>query len=119
MKKLQEKRISGIEIRTYINCGKQWEVRVKPHKKTSSGRKFCSDCIKTLSTKDKQHIWRAHSSLYVEEERECVNCGKKWKITTKIGQKPAAIKLFCGECNKSLTQTEKKHIYRKEEKDIM
>lgn len=56
MKKLQEKRISGIEIRTCINCGKQWEVRVKPHKKTSSSRKFCSDCIKTLSTKEKQHI---------------------------------------------------------------
>lgn len=112
MKDYKEKRINNLEIRTCINCGEQWQVRVRNNKKSSSGRCFCNKCLKTLSKFEKQHIWRINKGDYHEETRECLNCGKTWIVEVKNNVKTTRIKHFCLECNNILQQKDKDRLCR-------
>lgn len=112
MKKGKEKEIKKIQIRTCICCGKQWEVKTKKENTTSKQR-FCPECLRLLSKKEKQHIWRITCGNYHEESRECLNCGKKWVVEVKNNTTYSRVKYFCDNCNKDLSHKEKTQILRK------
>lgn len=44
------------------------------------------------------------------EERECLNCGKKWTIFVRKELKSSKRKIFCNECTLKLSNWEKKKI---------
>ena len=44
------------------------------------------------------------------EERECLNCGKKWTIFVGKNLKSSKRKIFCDECTLKLSNWEKKKI---------
>lgn len=111
MKKIKEKRTKGMQIRTCICCGKQWEVRSK-NENSDIKQRFCPECIKSLSKKEKQHIWRITCGNYHEEVRTCLNCGKEWIVEVKNNNSSTKIKHFCCECNKKLSNKEKTQIRR-------
>lgn len=112
MKNYKEKRKKGLAIRTCINCGEQWYVREKTDKEYKTCQKFCPKCLSTLSKEEKQHIWRIKVGGYHEEIRECFNCGKIWTVEVKDSCPPEKIKHFCEDCNKILSRSDRKRIFR-------
>jgi hypothetical protein len=111
MEKIKEKRVKGIQTRTCICCGKQWNVRSKKES-IKSQQRFCPECIQTLSKKEKQHIWRVNCGNYHEESRECINCGKTWIVEVKNNASHSRTKYFCCDCNEKLSNKEKTQILR-------
>lgn len=57
------------EIRTCINCGKQWTVQVKNGEEPSRVKYFCSDCNSTLSHAEKARILRLKVEGYHDKEK--------------------------------------------------
>lgn len=45
-----------LETRRCLNCGKEWEVKVKSETSPSRKQMFCSDCISALSVWERQEI---------------------------------------------------------------
>lgn len=112
MKINKEKRKSNVEIRTCINCGEQWQVRIRNTKKSNSGRCFCDNCLNSLTKYEKQHIWRINKGGYHEETRQCINCGNTWVVEVKNNTHNSKIKYFCSECNVKLQRKDKDKICR-------
>lgn len=97
--------------RICIVCGKKWTVE---DKSKNYKRCMCDDCLKTLSIKEKQKYYRLNSSSYIVEERECLNCGKKWQVATAKNRVGIRKKkhFFCNECCSILSTAEKKRIMK-------
>lgn len=109
---MTEKRIKNVEERTCISCGKTWKVVKRPENKNNFQRLFCDDCVKTLSKREKQWLYRERSGKYHYEERECLCCGNKWTVQVKNDYYAKRIKYFCSECNKTLSNKDKVRIQR-------
>ena len=45
-----------IEIRKCLNCGREWEVRVKSESSPSRKQLFCTECVNSLSNWERQRI---------------------------------------------------------------
>ena len=97
--------------RTCIVCGKKWIVEDRSKNYT---RCMCNDCLKNLSTKEKQKYYRLHSLSHTVEDRECLNCGKKWQVATANNRINIRTKkhFFCGDCCTILSPSEKKKILK-------
>lgn len=116
MKPYKEKRKeSNLEIRTCINCGEKWYVRKSRYKSTvrnTEGRVFCDECVKKLTAKEKQHLYRIHSEKYHEEKRICPNCGTVRTVDVKNDVIVKRRTYFCDACNSILSLPEKKRILK-------
>jgi RNase P subunit RPR2 len=111
----KEKRsLSKLAERTCVCCGNKWLVRDK----NSQGKAIhllCPDCISKLTMSERQYYYKINSGLYHSETRKCLNCGKEWKIAVENSITTDKKALFCSECNKVLSNSQKKSI--RSEKD--
>lgn len=100
------------ESRTCINCSSTWEVTLK--RPSTYKTLFCKECLNKLSKQERQYIYRLHTGNYIEEERKCLNCGRKWKVQVDIRREYKGTRelRFCKDCCKTLTDKVKKRILR-------
>lgn len=98
------------EERTCIVCGKTWVVESKS--RGLSARCMCDECREKLTPAEKQLYYRQHEGKCVLEERECLNCGKRWVVATAIDriEKRCKKQLFCKDCCAVLSNKEKIRI---------
>lgn len=100
-----------MEVRLCINCGKTFEVdNRKGRKDDSKGRILCNDCLDYLTIEERNKIYQNHSKEKNSEDRECIGCGNIFRVKKSKNPKTSKIRLFCDECNKTLTNYQKKKI---------
>lgn len=98
--------------RTCIVCGKKWMVEDKA--KGETVRRICNECSSKLTRKEKYSYYKLNRPSYTAEERECLNCGKKWKVATHNNRINVRTRkhLFCSECCSILTRSDKQRIMK-------
>ena len=100
-----------LETRECQNCHKIWTVEVE-NPNSSIKRILCDNCLQSLSPKEKAIIYGNTSKTKHFETRTCLNCNKQWQIIVSNDKKAVRKQQFCKDCNKLLSNKEKKRILR-------